>query len=229
MTHGFMEKEERRLWAVLNECRLNFESKMLEAESKVSYEQYGQGGLVLHRGFYCPSLICDVVVGNCNRGRLRKTAPDNPDYIYGFNSTHQLVTVKKIVSCSIEEREFVFTDGQTEIGIGSPNNYNTSFTISECKYDGNRLLSYAFGFSSSLFPHMVELREEQYTYLENEMHVERYLFVPNSPPMVDKHYKYCFRVENGILASYTEERYTGDSCKKDDRVFKALKRRIPGY
>ena len=207
MTHGFMEKEERRLWAVLNECRLNFESKMLEAESKVSYEQYGQGGLVLHRGFYCPSLIYDVVVGNCNRGRLRKIAPDNPDYIYGFNSTHQLVTVKKIDSCSIE-REFVFTDGQTEIGIGSPNNYNTSFTISECKYDGNRLLSYAFGFSSSLFPHLVELREEQYTYLENEMHVERYLFVPNSPPI---------------------ERYTGDSCKKDDRVFKALKRRIPGY
>lgn len=32
--------------------------------------QYTIGGETLHRGYYCPSLIKDIVIGNCNRGRL---------------------------------------------------------------------------------------------------------------------------------------------------------------
>ncbi len=34
--------------------------------------EIGLGGELMHRGYYCPSLIEDVVVGNTKRGRISK-------------------------------------------------------------------------------------------------------------------------------------------------------------
>lgn len=37
--------------------------------------EYAKGGESIHRGYYCPSLVYDLVVGNVKRGRLYKRKP----------------------------------------------------------------------------------------------------------------------------------------------------------
>ena len=237
MDRNYMEAEAKRLKQILDEHAPEFNDRFLAAESKVVYEQYGLGGLVFHRGYYSPSLVSDSIIGNYTRGRLRKTMPDHPDYIYGFDSDHRLITVKKNSEHGFCGREYILRDGQTEIGIGSEYLDNTSLSISECKFDCERLLSCAFGFTCIWFPQLMELREEQYTYLENELLVEIYNFHPGQAPIKingqyrypEQHEKYCFRVENGRLVSYTTERIIGDTIKKDPHVYEPLKRKIPGY
>ena len=59
--------------------------------------EHGKGGLNLHRGFYCPSLAFDIVVGNASRGRILKQGGKNSqfDYEYGFDIFDRLIVVRK--------------------------------------------------------------------------------------------------------------------------------------
>ena len=43
-----------------------------ETSQKVYSYKYGIGGQNLHRGWYCPSIIYDIVIGNASRGRIVK-------------------------------------------------------------------------------------------------------------------------------------------------------------
>lgn len=49
---------------------------------------YGFGGLNLHRGWYCPSIISDIVIGNCSRGRI-VTKPRSSKYSYKYFINHK--------------------------------------------------------------------------------------------------------------------------------------------
>lgn len=90
------------------------------SKSVVRY-QYARGGTNNHRGYYCPSPIRDIVIGNCHRGYLYKTHPRTrqPSFIYGFNAQGELVTTES-ESCG---KEFILYINHATIGI--------SYTISE--------------------------------------------------------------------------------------------------
>jgi len=44
-------------------CKHLFENQA----ASVVREEYSLGGYALHRGYYCPSLIDDIIIGGCNR------------------------------------------------------------------------------------------------------------------------------------------------------------------
>lgn len=51
--------------------------------------QYARGGGVLHRGWYCPSPVYDMVIGSADRGRLLKNpsrCKTPPDFAYGLDA-----------------------------------------------------------------------------------------------------------------------------------------------
>lgn len=186
------------------------------SKSVVRY-QYARGGTNNHRGYYCPSPIRDIYIGNCNRGHLYKTHPRTrqPSFIYGFNAQGELVTTES-ESC---EKEFILYINHATIGI--------SYTISEeyglwigtitlCEYnEAGQILLYLLCSGPSddpLLMHQYEL--ELYHYggegIENADWYDM-LFVdyPDDPPSV-RHIAYSFQHNtDGKLSGYTLERRYG--------------------
>ena len=58
--------------AVLSQCDNDFSLLYQKQLEKVMYKEYALNGETIHRGYYCPSPIRDIVISNCNRGRLLK-------------------------------------------------------------------------------------------------------------------------------------------------------------
>lgn len=86
--------------------------------------QYGRGGETIHRGYYCPSLIYDIVVGGANRGKLLKRSKNPTTYVYGFDENGDLVSVKNNDS---ETEERILRDGDLELGV----TFDTSWVDTE--------------------------------------------------------------------------------------------------
>lgn len=82
----------------------------------IETEQYSRGGETIHRGYYCPSLVKDIIVGGANRGKLLKHCRVPPTYTYGFDANGDLVEVK---NNDTRTHEIITRDGDLEIGITS--------------------------------------------------------------------------------------------------------------
>lgn len=83
-----------------------YEELMMEVEKKSVRKVFSSGGLMLHRGFYCPSSL-DRVCGNANRGKLISRRPKQ-GYIYYFDEKDQLICVEKREKNYEPNREFLF-------------------------------------------------------------------------------------------------------------------------
>lgn len=66
-----------------------YEELMREVEKKCVQQVFSSGGLMLHRGFYCPSSL-DKVCGGANRGKIISRRPKQ-GYIYYFDEKEQLL------------------------------------------------------------------------------------------------------------------------------------------
>lgn len=85
---------------------------------------YGIGSGLPHRGYYCPSLIQDFVIGGSKRGKIVKKKPVTDEYReYGFDSHNTL-----IYAAYGSEEEFLFYKKNTEIGI----TYDGFLLLLEC-------------------------------------------------------------------------------------------------
>ena len=58
-------------------------------------EEKSRGGENIHRGFYCPSLIQDIVVGNCKRGSLCKSNNPKATYTHYFDSNNNHIATRQ--------------------------------------------------------------------------------------------------------------------------------------
>ena len=74
--------------------------------------EYSVGESALHRAYYCPSLILDIIHGNTKRGRATKKKPIGTDYVYGFDCENRLITVDRG-----NQRETILYDGCYELGL----------------------------------------------------------------------------------------------------------------
>ena len=81
---------------------------------EISAMQYSRGGETLHRGYYCPSLIYDIVIGGANRGKLLKRFSSLPTYCYGFDKNGYLIVSENNV---IKSKEIITRNSNTEFGI----------------------------------------------------------------------------------------------------------------
>ena len=178
-----------------------FDAFFTLAEKTVRDTQYGTGGTLIHRGYFCPSHIIDIVVGNVSRGRLSKKPGRKPvDYIYGFDNSNHLITIKKSHS-----REFLIYQKESVLGISVSK--DGTYTISETTYDEyKRLLVYSVYYGQ--FSNIVEFRRESYLYEEstfivNMYHYSNYLLLH---PILE-HNRYLFIQNADKVISYTFEEY----------------------
>lgn len=67
-------------------------------EKEIVNVQYSEGGETIHRGYYCPSPVLDLIVGGLKRGKLYKRKPDfgKYSYEYCFDSNNRLILVKGV-------------------------------------------------------------------------------------------------------------------------------------
>lgn len=89
---------------------LNQKNKLIEC---ISSYKYAKGGANLHRGQYCPSIILDIVVGNCSRGILVKKPSicNLYTYQYGFSNNDELIFVMCYYNGKIASEEYIFYEG----------------------------------------------------------------------------------------------------------------------
>lgn len=167
-------------------------------------QEKSKGGETLHRGYYCPSLIQDIVVGNCKRGSLCKE--NNPKAIY----THYFDCDNNHIATTKREGKFVSTeyivyDDNKSVGVMFDGS-NQLETIAQCEYDEiGRILEYILVLCDTTKEDVVEYYKELYTYSEKNIMVETSnLLCTISPPILTID-KYVFQMEEGFLKSYTIE------------------------
>lgn len=116
----------------------------------------------LHRGYYCPSPVYDLIVGNARRGRIlkRPNAKSKPTHVYGFDSNDRLLW------CQNNEqkgKEYLVYEGNRILGISLSVNANF-YTISEEIYQNKKLTAVYVAHFHGTHPNNVLLKAELYDY-----------------------------------------------------------------
>ncbi|MEH6949139.1 hypothetical protein V7068_19130, partial [Bacillus sp. JJ634] len=86
------------LIATRNEYEDKLSQLRTSTEQAITKFEYLKGGETIHRGYYCPSPILDLIVGNAKRGRLLKRKPDfgKFTYEYGFDIDNRMIRVREV-------------------------------------------------------------------------------------------------------------------------------------
>lgn len=197
---------------------------------EVIRREYAVGGENLHRGFYCPSPVFDVVVGKAARGKLLKrlTIRSHPTYTYCFNKDNRL-----IITDHHGSSEVVLHNDGVETGIGFSNEYEIT-TLAECTYDGNQIKSFVHCLYNSYNKKCDYYYLETYEYSEGKlMSSDLFQFSNSCTAPILQHSKYLFQHdEEGYLLHYTvveydeRNRVKEDSCWKDHVFDVYLKRKV---
>ncbi len=102
---------------------------------------YSRGGLCLPRGYYCPSLLMELLITNVSRGRiLEKKTKKNPDYTYYFDDGELKLVEKEANDTGKTDFEWIQKNGNIEYSIfkGATNR----ITLSE--YERDRIVKNRF-------------------------------------------------------------------------------------
>lgn len=187
-------------------------------EKRVVRYEYGRGGETLHRGYYCPSLISDIVIGNQKRGKLLKRKTKKPaDYIFGFDEKDQLIMVKHYFSCDICSLEMIYREGSEEIGV-TVFSEDDGFALSRCVYDRDRILEYDLFYDDGQEMRrdknhknrFSEERHEKYSYFSNMLVVDFSDFSSATNLKKNPHKVFSVVLEEKKLVSYTISQYKGE-------------------
>ena len=94
-----------------------------EFKKQVTYYEYGIAGTNLHRGWYSPSLIEDIVIGNASRGRLVRNPRKStkPSFRFGFDQNEKIIVVDGYVyrydECRHTDSEYIVYEEDTIKGF----------------------------------------------------------------------------------------------------------------
>ena len=114
-------KEEILLHEINKYCKKYEEinSAFSSMPSRYEYCSGSRGGI--HRGYYSPSLVEDIVVGGVNRGRRVIHPRSNYQFRYSFDGDNRLSVVEYYWdrNCGatpvLYSKEFLIRDGQTVV------------------------------------------------------------------------------------------------------------------
>lgn len=176
-----------RLNSIFEEYKPNCKSIYKKAIKQAYKKEYAIKGEYLHRGYYCPSPIADIIVGNAPRGKLLKrvTSRSKPTYEYEFNKQGEIVIARNLCRDTLESQniEIILHKDRCHIGILfylDKNEYITIESINESVYDkSNRITSFAKGI---IYNSKIQEAEcEIYSYNEFGLKtVECYSWIGNS-------------------------------------------------
>jgi len=214
MNVDYFKKECARVQHILSDHVEQIPNRFYEAVRHVCNKEYASGGDVLHRGFYCPSIIIDCIAGNIKRGKLLHSsrAKGQPSFSYGFDENDRLITVSHA-----NKHELIWYENEIEVGItfSETQSFMDICYFSECIYKNNRIQSYSFYqvLPSSSCP--VFMTREEYEYTETHMQVDFFQFCNDKPWMLDKCH-YDFPITNGCLTTYQSSigQQEKQSCQK---------------
>lgn len=168
-------------------------------------EKQGNGGLVVHRGYFLPSLILDIVVGGSNRGKLYKRHSNNPAFTFYFDIDNRLVAVRSY------DMEFITYHGNTSIGVTYNETLGTLEAISECEYnEQGQIVKYVLA-RCDYKGKIDEYYKEIYTYTPDKMIVVSSDF--NEDTIFKKGeitvniHQYTFTVKDGYLTEYVTDMF----------------------
>ena len=143
-----MDYMEQRLFDLYDKYLYSYDELREKALAETCYTEYSKGGETFHRGYYCPSLVQDLIIGNANRGRLLKRRPVvNYDYIYYLNEARQIIMVDDFDSRkTLTTREFVIYQESNEVSVeyrmSCHSNQINMERASLCDYEAGKLRAY---------------------------------------------------------------------------------------
>lgn len=147
-----MEFMEQRLFDLYDEYLYSYDELRKKALAETCYKEYSKGGEGMHRGYYCPSPVYDLLVGNVSRGRLLKRRPAvNYDYIYYLNEARQIIMVDAFATWeggrkTLYTREFIFHGENAETSVEYQLDwflgYIHMYSASLCDYEAGKLRAY---------------------------------------------------------------------------------------
>lgn len=227
--YSFLLEDSRELLNMaLTVSKEEHEERMQKCKELVNTYQYAVGGELLHRGYYCPSPVKDIVMGNCNRGKRIKHPikfEQKMMYEYGF-CDDQLLLIKHNIDDQIIETEYISYTDSKQIGC----TFNSEMklrTISECIYNDDKLTSY-FLVNLDSFNSITSCEKEIYEYKNGWLHSATLYMMQTANSCL--HDKYIFSHDSdGYLSSYKVVEYENGNIKEDfywkDHSFKVTKKR----
>ncbi len=189
----------------------NYENKLdyfyNQAENQVVKKEYARGGECIHRGFYCPSPVLDIIVGNCKRGKLVKKPRKQPDYEYWFDSHNRLILSKqRYIENSIPPIiELIFYNSNCINSVlYQKNEFNSQYKfnislLTKCVFENELIKSYD---CAELNAHLINNKEinnlSNIFYSNIETELKKHLLTNKliSPYLQQKGYHYSKNYEN---------------------------------
>lgn len=135
-----------------------------KAEKEIVRLEYSKGGETIHRGYFCPSPVFDLIVGGAKRGRLykRKPAPGKYSYEYGFNKDDKLIRSK-----GIYDEYLIYNEAMDIVyGVGFDNRGEIN-EVSKCSYDNGNMIKYER--CLCWIEENADLHYEEYKYENNKL------------------------------------------------------------
>lgn len=211
--YSFMPKEGKALIdAALAIPKEEHEKRIAEYEESVNIHQYAVGGECIRRGYYCPSPIRDIVIGNCKRGRIIKNLARVKQrilYDFGF-CDDKLLLIKNRGQLTTE---YIAHSEGKQIGYTFDKNM-ALITVSECIYAGDRLLCYLL---ADLLPsgNLSSCEKELYEYENGQLQTATWYYQISS---ICTHNKFVFSHDSeGYLSSYKCIEFANGIEKKNSR------------
>ena len=203
-----------RLARVAMEYENQCQDLMAKLSKEVATEQFATGGEALHRGYYCPSPIRDIVIGNSNRGKLlsRLTKRSKPTYQYKFDDNGRMILVDNIhYDINSTSTEIILHDVGKELGVVSRiwNGEQMIEQVSEIIYENGKIISYTTGdgYGNTDVPYSIgQYIREEYTYSEKGIETAHiYHFLNHEFAQLLRHFEFRFQHdEEGYLSEYSE-------------------------
>lgn len=188
----------------LQRVRAAYEGVTLESlaamEDRVTVWRYGKGARMLHRGYYCPSLVQDIVNGNAKRGKLlgHLRAGEIPECRYGLDSEGRPVCAETEFDI-----EWILYEGQRQIGLTFSKRTGAPEALSVCCYDDRgQLVSYLYGYAYSQDCKPSIIWAEGYRYGQDRMDVTLSDYLQYGRELLTRQWRYCFALKGGALSSY---------------------------
>lgn len=173
-----------KIIAELVSIKQKYEDKLSQlrtaAEEKIVRLEYSKGGETIHRGYYCPSPVLDLIIGGMKRGRLfKKKKPEfgNYSYEYGFDMYGRLLRVRGVNEFTTPnsrfDEEYLIYIGDVVYGLEF-NNLGLLEVVSKCIYDNGKLMKYER--SLCWMEEFADLHYEKYIYDNNRLSEVNFFF-----------------------------------------------------
>jgi len=212
------EQLNQKYISLIKQYSNSFHELSNDTGSRVSRREYSNGGEVMHRGFYSPSML-DLVVGGMNRGRLLKRPRKGKinDYEYLFDAHDNLICVYASDEFKLTNTEFfVHSENKVLSFVFNTNEWgNTLSLISECHCENGRLIRYEVADVMSIFDEEscntinVEISEYAGGLLQSFLW---YRYIPDFRSLEQQKFVFS-RDEEGYLSTYTVKNLSGFKAK----------------